>query len=212
MARALRKLGVLVSLFSSFLSLSAAATAEEAAIAGSAPQPVMDEAFFGLGGAYIAGYFNDMIWHPLGNDYFGDLLLGFGYQKFFFVDPNGISLGAEIGAGARWGVSAPSAELWTGGVVRYGGIKLFDKLRVSPAVTVGFSYVTGTTLPEAERETGSGDSAGLLFYLGPEINLSLVDKPEWEMFARIQHRSGLYGTLADIDGANALSVGLRHRF
>ncbi len=204
---------VLVALvLASAVAVAQPAIGEERSGSGLASEPVLDEAFFGFGGAYIAGYFNDLYRHPFDNDYYGDVIAGFGYQKFFAVDPDGLSYGVEIGAGARFGVSAPSAEVWTGGVVRYDGVELFEKLRVTPAVTVGFSYVTGKTQTEVAREAGSGDSATFLFYLAPEIGVSLVEHPDWEMFARIQHRSGLYGTLANIDGANALTFGVRHRF
>jgi len=189
-----------------------AASANQVRAADFAPAPVLDQSFFGFGGGYIAGYFSDITLHPLNNDFYGDSILGLGYQKFFSVQPDGLSYGVEVGAGLRFGVSAPSAEVWTGGVVRYDGIKLFDKLRVTPAVTAGFSFVAGKVRTEADRERSSGDSASLLFYLGPELDFSLVDQPEWEVFTRIQHRSGLYGTIANIDGANALTVGLRHRF
>ena len=207
------RISAVLALLLTLLSAPAqAASANEVRAADFEPAPVLDQSFFGFGGGYIAGYFNDITRHPLDNDFYGDSILGLGYQKFFATNPDGFSAGAEVGIGARFGVSAPSAEVWAGGVVRYDGIKLFDMLRVTPAVTVGFSFVTGKLRTEADRERSSGDSASVLFYLGPELDFSLVDQPEWEVFTRIQHRSGLYGTIANIDGANALTVGLRHRF
>jgi hypothetical protein len=200
------------------LPLSVPAVATEApstppAPSAAAPSPAqrLDQSLFLFGGPYIAGYFNDTF-DVFGNDYYGDNVLGGGYQKFFYSDPKGFSFGTEIGTGGRFGVSGLSLEVWGGGVARYDGLVLFDTLRVSPAVTVGFSYVAGKIKTEAEREVGSGDSADLLFYLAPELDFSLAAHPEWEAFVRAQHRSGLYGTMADIDGANAAVVGLRKRF
>ena len=62
-------------------------------------------------------------------------------------------------------------------------------------------------IPEYTRE-----AAPLLYYLGPELNFSLVDHPNVEAFIRIQHRSGGYGTIAKIDAANADALGLRWKF
>ncbi|MHB1102698.1 MAG: hypothetical protein ACYC0C_07990 [Devosia sp.] len=49
-------------------------------------------------------------------------------------------------------------------------------------------------------------------YLGPELNLSLVEQPNWEIFWRLQHRLGGYGWIANIDGSNAVTGGFRYKF
>ena len=124
----------------------------------------------------------------------------------------GFGLGIEAGLAARLGEGA-SGEAWAGVVGRYDGFVIADTLRITPALTVGLSVVTGTMGIEARREREVGGSATLLFYLGPELDFSLVDHPNVEVFMRIQHRSGAWETLGNLrDGANANVIGARWTF
>jgi hypothetical protein len=75
----------------------------------------------------------------------------------------------------------------------------------------GFSAVTNA-MPgrEGSNESERNGDATLLFYLGPELNLSLVSRPNVEIFWRLHHRSGAWGTLGDMHGAaNVQTVGLK---
>ena len=78
--------------------------------------------------------------------------------------------------------------------------------------SIGLSYATGTQGYESQRMTEWGTYEPVLIYLGPEIALSLVDQPQWEVFTRFHHRSGGYGLIADMDASNAVTAGLRYKF
>ena len=82
-----------------------------------------------------------------------------------------------------------------------------------PSFTIGLSVATAPIGIEKVRAGWINQTdVPLLVYLGPEINVSLVDHPQWEVFARLQHRSGGYGWIGHIDGSNADVLGIRYKF
>ena len=162
---------------------------------------------------FFAGRFQNLdfghSFDPFTAPYNSDSIVGGGYQQFF-SNWNGLKFGAEIGLAARFS-TVTSAELWGGIVGRYDGWSL-GPVRISPALTFGLSAVSGYVTTEAQQVPRLGKDVPVLFYLGPELNFSLVDHPNVEAFIRIQHRSGGYGTIAKIDAANADAIGLRWKF
>ena len=119
-------------------------------------------------------------------------------------------MGIEVGAGVRIGAPV-SGEAWMGLVNRLGTFEI-GPLNITPAITGGLSVVTDTIGVETEREREAGQSAHVLYYLAPEIAVSIDEHEEWEAFGRVQHRSGGFGTIAHIDGSNAVTAGLRYKF
>lgn len=189
---------VAVSVPSAFAQDSAAASA-----------PV-DRNVFVFGGPFSDGYFGDTLafWNV---NYEDNVFVGMGYQQFFHHTPQGFKFGVEVGIGGRLG-SRSSAEVWAGGVVRYDGFNLGD-FHIAPALTAGFSVVTDMIGAEATRAAQNGvGSAPFLYYLGPEISISHAAFPDWEVLARVQHRSGGFSTIANLDGSNAATLGLRYKF
>ncbi|HEV7718340.1 MAG TPA: hypothetical protein VGO70_05115 [Arsenicitalea sp.] len=169
----------------------------------------LDNAVFVFGGRFHSQYFQ---WGfvPMFATYENNFLLGAGYQHFF-LSGNNVRIGGEVGAALRFGDST-SQEVWAGIVGRYDGFVL-GNVRVSPAFTFGLSYETGTVGIEGTRQAMYGGDPTILFYMGPELNLSWADNPNFEVFWRIQHRSGAWGTVGNFsDGANATTVGLRWHF
>jgi hypothetical protein len=134
------------------------------------------------------------------------------YQHLFWRQ-NQLNFGIEAGLAGRFG-DRDAAEFWSGAVARYDGLVLFESVHVSPAFTFGLSAVTDTLEGREERrEVGKDGDATLLFYMGPELNFSTPSHPEIELFARVHHRSGAWGTLGDMHGAaNATVIGFRRRF
>ncbi|MHA6300331.1 hypothetical protein [Devosia sp. CAU 1758] len=163
---------------------------------------------FLFGGPMTSGYFSDAI-QPWAWQLESNAFVGVGYQRFFY-EYESFQLGLEAGLGVRIG-SPVSGEAWAGVVGRLTEFE-FGPINITPSVTGGISVVTDTIGVETTRAAASGQSATLLYYLAPEIAVSHDEHPEWEAFGRIQHRSGGFGTIAHIDGSNALTIGLRYKF
>jgi hypothetical protein len=109
--------------------------------------------------------------------------------------------------------STPSAEFWGGVVGRHDGFMIGDSVRISPAFTFGLSHVTRPQGRELRNERERDGDARMLFYLGPEINLTFSSLPNVDFFWRLHHRSGAWGTLGDMHGgANANVVGIKFEF
>lgn len=167
------------------------------------PEP-MDEAFFGFGGRMMAHVYN-----PFGG-WEDNYYLGAGYQRLW-GDPNGFRYGGEVGVTGRFGQES-SLEGWAGVVGRYDWT--LGPVRAGASLTFGLSAVTNTLVGrERESEEFHDGNAALLFYLAPELNLSLAEHPETELFLRLHHRSGAWETLGNMAaGADAGVVGLRWHF
>lgn len=169
---------------------------------------------------FFGGRFqHDWIWDTLlvtASHYEDNYVVGGGYQQFFTGKWAGFRLGAEFGLAARISnTSDPSSgEVWYGYVLRHDGIVIGDTIRIAPAISTGFSMVTDLIGIERVRAGWYPDNGPvhLLFYLGPEINVTSTAFPKWELFFRIQHRSGLYGTIAKVDGSNGATLGVRYKF
>lgn len=136
--------------------------------------------------------------------------------------PFSLKLGIEAGVAFRkdgntYGESGTSQEIWVGPKIRHTGLKLGPVI-LKPAVTVGFSFVTESYGLERTREIRDNGNAHLVYYLGPELGLSLKSKPNLELVGRIHHRSGAalvsylptIGKMGDTNNANL--VGVRYRF
>lgn len=162
-----------------------------------------------MGGPFTSDYFSDAV-TPWDNQYESNWFAGVGYQYFFYEYGGGFKLGAEVGVGLRLG-SPSSAELWGGAVARLQTFQLGD-VSITPALTAGFSVVTDTIGAERERAWGMGGSAPFLYYLGPEIAVGHAAFPDFEGFIRLQHRSGGFGSIANLDGSNAVVLGVRYGF
>ncbi|MCW5722909.1 MAG: hypothetical protein KIS86_17395 [Devosia sp.] len=172
-------------------------------------QPDGEHNVFVMGGPFTSGYFSDafLVWQ---DHYEANFFAGLGYQHFLYAHDGGFKLGVEAGLGLRAGQRS-SAEIWAGAVARL-DMFTFGEVRVTPSITAGFSLVTDTIGIETERAEAIGRDVPFLYYLGPEIAVSHPAYPEFEAFGRIHHRSGGFGTIAEIDGSNAVVLGFRYKF
>lgn len=171
--------------------------------------PGSDENVFIMGGPFSSEHFGGTFrfWEP---HYESNFFAGAGYQRFLYSHDGGMKLGVEAGVGARLGVRS-SLEAWAGGVIRFDIIQLGD-FSIAPALTAGLSVVTDTIGEETLRARQLGIQPHVLYYLGPEMSVSHAEVPSVEILARVQHRSGGFGTIAPIDGSNAAVLGFRYRF
>ena len=169
-----------------------------------------DQNVFVTGGRFIDGYIEDSF--ALFDDHYEDnFFAGVGYQHFLY-SYGVVSFGAEAGLGVRLGAPENSAEVWAGFVTRFDLIDIAG-FHISPALTTGLSLASAPVGSEPTRaENGDDDLSPLLYYFGPEISVSHDALPDWEVLARIQHRSGGWGSIANIDASNAVTVGLRYKF
>lgn len=172
------------------------------------PPSVPDQTVFAFAGVMHSGHFSDILQFWEG-PYEGNIALGAGYQKFFY-SYGSFGLGAEVGVAIRAGESV-SGEIWAGGVARLTTFEV-GPLNITPSITAGFSVVTDAIGVEAVRARSNNASPYFLYYLSPEVAVSHDDMPEVELFGRIHHRSGGFGTIADLDGSNAAVIGIRYRF
>ncbi|HAU76112.1 MAG TPA: hypothetical protein DCW88_11440 [Agrobacterium sp.] len=145
-------------------------------------------------------------------DYERNAVIGGGYQLYPYRIGN-IKLGGEVGMAVRFGKGF-TGEVWAGPVARYEQIRLGERLFITPSFTAGLSLVTDAQ-PGREREQEIKDdgNANVLFYLGPEINVSFSEGSSTEFFWRLHHRSGGGKTLGNMKGAtNANVFGVRYKF
>ena len=166
---------------------------------------------------------------PLNSPYYDNYIVGAAYQRRFRELGYRFVLGSEIGIADRFGhylvccgtenvtqtVTSSdihhSGELWFGPTIRYESFVLFDQLRITPGLTVGFSLTTNSIGWERGRELERNGNGRFLGYLGPEIAFSTVSMPNIELVLRLQHRSGALGTLGHLnEGYNANVIGLRY--
>jgi hypothetical protein len=170
-----------------------------------------DKAVFAFGGRYHTQHMENILnpLGPFGLTYENNFVIGAGYQQFFLEWPKDVRVGLEGGVAGRFGESG-SLETWAGVVARYDGFVLGDKIRIAPSLTLGLSAETNTVGIETLRKQLDGGDPTILFYIGPEISVSTLDNPNFEVFTRVQHRSGAWGRLGGMgDGANATVLGLR---
>ncbi len=126
---------------------------------------------------------------------------------------NHFTLEFEGGIGGRFPDSNAS-EAWAAAFVRFDGFPWKHMLYTSVGASVGVDYVS--KLPASELPTAGWPdrpTSKLLHYFAPEIAFALPDRREHEVFARIHHRSGVWGLFDGVHGASdALVVGYRYRF
>jgi hypothetical protein len=83
-------------------------------------------------------------------------------------------------------------------------------LDTSMAVGEGLSYATDD--PEIEVEKHDRTSR-LLNYLMFELAVVVPHRPQWTLFARVHHRSGVFGLFDGVSGgSNVVGAGLRYAF
>lgn len=165
---------------------------------------------FGFGGVLLS---KDMLHSivPFAGGPDGNGLAGLAYQRQFADLFWGLRLGGEVGIAGRFGDST-SAEFWGGVTLAHSGLPV-GKLVFSPGLVTGLSVVTAPIGQEIVNASRTGGDPRLLFYLGPEIAVSLASRPNVEFVYRLHHRSGGWRTLGDMyGGSNANTFGIRVHF
>jgi hypothetical protein len=134
--------------------------------------------------------------------------VGGAYRREFEGFPWNILIGAEAGAGLRFGTGS-FGEFWVAPTAR-AAVPLGDTATMWLGLAAGFSLITNPTGLEQQREHEHSGNSKLLFYFSPELSFAFKQWPSVEVVFRLQHRSGLYGTLGRMrEGSNAHVVGIR---
>ena len=105
-------------------------------------------------------------------------------------------------AQTHWELNAPIVT------ARWTAFPWDDYVDTSAAFGLGLSVTSETPRLEVRNV---GESQPLMAYWMFELAFA-VPPDDWELIARLHHRSTAYGTFGDNGGANALVLGLRHRF
>ncbi|MGX9115488.1 hypothetical protein ACWTU6_02150 [Mesorhizobium sp. BHbsci] len=165
-----------------------------------------------FGGVFASGAFGDTI-NVFGADYTDNYIIGAAYGRDLVDIGAGFVLGGVTGAAIRFGQDDDtSGELWAGARLRHQGLVIGD-LAIAPALTAGFSAVTGPTEIERDREIRYDGDASFLGFVGAELSFRVRQAPNVELVYQLHHRSGADGTIGDMnEGSNANTLGIRYRF
>lgn len=128
-----------------------------------------------------------------------------------------IDLDGEAGVAKRFGIMSET-EVWAALYVRWTWFPWNHLVRTTIATSTGLNFATG--IPDAERERdGRRRGSKLLHFFSPEITMGIPAYPQWDLVARIHHRSGarlLFGEnklFNGVDGgAHFATLGLRYKF
>lgn len=165
-----------------------------------------------FGGVFASGAFGDTI-NIFGADYTDNYIIGAAYGRDLVDIGAGFVLGGVTGAAVRFGEDDDtSGELWAGVRLRHQGLVIGD-LAIAPALTAGFSAVTGPTEIERDREILYVGDASFLGFVGAELSFRVRQAPNVELVYQLHHRSGADGTFGNMhEGSNANALGIRYRF
>ena len=128
-----------------------------------------------------------------------------------------IDIEGEAGIAQRFG-NMHETEFWAALYARWTWFPWNHIVRTTIATSTGLSFATGAS--SAERAWDSrGRGSKLLHFFSPEITLGLPSQPQWDLVARIHHRSGTRILFGDVDmfkgvggGVHFATLGLRYRF
>jgi hypothetical protein len=175
-----------------------------------APTPLPNSLFI-FGGQFTTDNMVHSL-NPFTANHERNYLAGGAYERDLKVGKYGTILGVEIGIADRFGMGE-SAELWGGLNIRHKGVVIFNVVRITPGVAVGFSAITNPVGTEAQRQSDHNGNAHFLGYLGPELAVAFQRVPNLEFIYRLQHRSGVAGIFGIMhEGSNANVFGARYHF
>jgi hypothetical protein len=150
-------------------------------------------------------------------DFTGTGLIAGALSRRLLTVASVIDIEGEAGIGQRFG-NMRETEIWTALYLRWTWFPWNQVMRTTVAVSTGLNLATGTPATERERDS-NGRGSKLLHFFSPEITFGLPSHPEWDLVARIHHRSGariLFGDIALFNGVGGgvhfATLGIRYRF
>jgi len=124
------------------------------------------------------------------------------YRDWFALEVEG-QVGKHFGEMQHWELNGLIDIRWL--------LFPWDKyVETSFAIGDGLSYAT--EVPEVELADDE-DAQRLLNYLLFELTLGLPQYPQWDIVARIHHRSGIFGLMGGMyGGSNFVTGGIKFKF
>jgi hypothetical protein len=121
-----------------------------------------------------------------------------------------IDIEPEVGIAKRFG-NAHEAEIWAALYFRFTAFPWNHIVYTTAAVSTGLNYASG--ISDWERFiAGKAAPQRLLHYFSPELTFALPEHKNVELVLRLHHRSGVYGLISRIAGAQYATAGVRWRF
>ncbi len=161
----------------------------------------------GFGGVLLDNDFQEVL-QPWRLEIEGSQLAGIAGEARLARPLEGLDIGVEaqivrhVHGQTHWELNAPVLT------ARWMRFPWDAHLDTSAAFGLGLSVTSETPRREIRNE---GASQPMMAYWMVELSVALPPE-DWELIARLHHRSTAYGTFGDKGGANALVMGLRHRF
>lgn len=160
-----------------------------------------------FGGVLLDNTFDEVLFQPHRIDTESGQLLGIAGSARLAEPLHGLELGAEVqvvrhlGAQDHWEINAPLTARWT-------RFPWQETVATGAAFGLGLSAASETPDLEVENE---GASRPVMAYWMVELSAG-PPGGAWEVVGRLHHRSTAFGLFGEDGGANALVLGLRHRF
>jgi len=142
-------------------------------------------------------------------DYVDSYIAALVVGKRFWTYKEYIQFEAEAQAAKHWGIQ-DHFEFNGLVVLRWLPFPWDEYLDTSLAIEEGISYATDFPVIEAEKHD---EVSKTLNYLMVELAFKVFDQPQWDIFSRFHHRSGVFGLFNDVSGgSNVVGVGVRVYF
>jgi len=132
------------------------------------------------------------------------------YRKDFDIE-------GELGVAQRVG-ALNEEEVWAAFYFRWKTFPWNNYITTTAAISTGVNYASAID-PYEVGQSRVGHGSNLLHYLAPEVTFALPQYPDWQLVARIHHRSGGaliwgdHGPFGGVYGASQFFVmGVRHWF
>ena len=159
-----------------------------------------------------SGRFTKIFYAPWEKELEDEHLVALAVSARLFNLTEHLSLEVEANVSRRFG----NADHWEFAVpllLRWDGFPWNDVLYTTFALAImGPSYATEVSASEREKSHNDKGSHWLN-YFAPEITVSPPGDRNFSFFARIHHRSGIFGLINGVSGGSSyVSLGVRYRF
>ena len=163
-----------------------------------------------FGGQALDSNFSDTVTQPYSSDATGDYMVALAPSRTFAWYSDKLSFEAEVMGAFHFG-HQQYEEIGGAVYARWHTFPWNDTVRTTLALGLGPSYTT--IYPQIEAQNDPNNRSRWLNQLNLEASFGLPVYASTEMLLRLQHRSGMFGTMGGVwDGSNFVVLGLRQHF